>query len=281
MCPFCTHVPWFLLHPHTPCPVLPCTTLHPCSHVFMHVPLHPCAVLALRPLCFTHAASCLLPRCLSLYIHMRTALYIHYTLHFSCTLPVPSSCPCHTDYRLEEQLAKATLVADNTRGSWTHGSKCGHSPSPSPEPRGQSGRHRVGRPARHGHYSPSMSNHDRLSPPPKDTKRRHVAKSTSDPQQSFQSGAAGNGALSACTICFGCHPHDIFNCASATLWDGSPVRCQKNSQGHLINPARSIPCSNWQRPNGCSSSTHDSRHECSGCGKPSPGTQSCPQAQKA
>ena len=33
--------------------------------------------------------------------------------------PDTPSCPCHTDYRLEEQLAKATLVADNTRGSRT------------------------------------------------------------------------------------------------------------------------------------------------------------------
>ena len=281
MRPFCTHAPWFLLHPRSPCPVLPCTMLHPCSHVFTHAPLCPCAVLALHPSCFTCATSCLLPRCLSLYICLHTALYIHYTLHFPAPSPVPSSCPCHTDYRLEEQLAKATLVADNTRGSRTHGSKHGHSPSLSPEPQGQSGRHCVGHPARHGHYSPSTLNCDRLSPPPKDTKRCRVAKSTSDPQQSFQSGAAGNRALSACTICLGRHPHNIFNCASATLWDGSPARGQKNSQGRLVNPAGSILCSDWQRPNGCSSSTHNSCHECSGCGKPSHGAQSCPQAQKA
>ena len=178
-------------------------------------------------------------------------------------------------------MAKATLVTDSTRGSRAHGSKRGRSPSPSPEPRGQSGRHHTSRPARRGRHSPNRSNRDRLSPPPRDTKRRRTTKSTSDTQQSFQTGAAGNGALSACTICLGRHPHDIFNCASATLWDGTPTRCQKNSQGRLVNPAGAILCSDWQRPNGCSSTTHDSRHECSGCGKPAHGAQSCPRAQKA
>ena len=178
-------------------------------------------------------------------------------------------------------MAKATLATDNTRGSRAHGSKRGRSPSPSPEPRGQSGRHHTSRPARRGRHSPNRSNRDRLSPPPRDTKRRRTIKSTSDTQQSFQTGAAGNGALSACTICLGRHPHNIFNCVSATLWDGTPAHCQKNSQGQLVNPAGGILCSNWQRPNGCSATTHDSRHECSRCGKPAHGAQSCPRAQKA
>ena len=170
---------------------------------------------------------------------------------------------------------------DNTRGSRAHGSKRGRSPSPSPEPRGQSGRHHTSRPARCGRHSPNRSNRDRLSPPPRDTKRRRAIKSTSYTQQSFQTGAAGNGALSACTICLSQHPHNIFNCVSATLWDGTPAQCQKNSQGQLINLAGSILCSDWQRLNGCSLTTHDSHHKCSGCGKPAHGAQSCPQAQKA
>ena len=73
----------------------------------------------------------------------------------------------------------------------------------SDEPRGQSGRHHTSCPARHGHHSPNRPNRDRLSPPPRDTKRCHTTKSISDTQQSFQTGAAGNGAMSACTICLG------------------------------------------------------------------------------
>lgn len=183
--------------------------------------------------------------------------------------------------RLEEQMAKTNLVSDSPRTSRAQGTKRGRSRSSSPEPRGQSSRHRANRSARRRHHSPEAQRQNRLSPPPKDAKRRRTAKSASDAQQSFQTGAAGDGALSACTICLGRHPHDVFKCASCSLWDGTPARCQKNAQGRIVNPAGNILCSDWQRPNGCSSSAHDSRHECSGCGKPTHGAQNCPRAQKA
>jgi hypothetical protein len=154
-------------------------------------------------------------------------------------------------------------------------------PTPSPESRGKSNRYLPNRLARRGRRSPSLPQNPRQTMPPRDTKRRHITKSGAEPNQFFRAGAAGNGALSACTICLGRGPHDVYNCASATLWDGSPAQCQKNNQGRIVNPAGSILCSDWQRPNGCSATTHNSHHECSGCGKLTHGAQNCPRAQKA
>jgi hypothetical protein len=48
-----------------------------------------------------------------------------------------------------------------------------------------------------------------------------------------------------------------------------------------LNPAGTVLCSDWQRVLGCSVTTHDSKHECSGCGKPTHGAQKCPRAQEA
>jgi len=241
------------------------------SHIFCFAP---------RP-CYPSACCCT-------YVCIQNVL----TCSFLCPLSAPTP-PCAllspplayfhfmVDGRLEEQLAKATLVTENTRGSRAHGSKRGRSHSPSPEPWGQSNRRYANQPARRGKRSPSAARQPRHNSPLRDNKQRRTAKSTTDSQQSFQTGAAGNGALSACTICLGRYPHDIFNCKLCTLWDGSPARCKKNSQGRLVNPAGNILCSDWQRPNSCSSTTHDSRHECSGCGKPAHGAQNCPRAQKA
>ena len=34
--------------------------------------------------------------------------------------------------------------------------------------------------------------------------------------------------------------HNVYNCTSTTLWDGSAAQCQKNGQGCIINPAGNI-----------------------------------------
>jgi len=202
-------------------------------------------------------------------------------MHATFCLPLPPCFPHSANIRLEEQLAKSSLGTDNAQGSRAHGQKRGRSPSPSPEPRGKTNKYLANHLARRGRRSPSPPRQHRQTSPPRDAKRHCTTKSGTEPQQFFRVGAAGNGVLSACTICLGRGPHDIYNCTSATLWDGSPAQCQKNSQGRIVNPAGSILCSDWQWPNGCSATTHDSHHECSGCGKSTHGAQNCPRAQKA
>ena len=175
-------------------------------------------------------------------------------------------------------MAKATIAIEHNRGPRTQGSKRGRSTSPAEKDRP---RHHPGCSSRWGRRSPSIPRHSKASSPPRDVKRHRTTKSTADSQQSFQTGAAGAGALSACTTCLGRHPHDVYNCSSKTLWDGTPARCQKNENGRLTNPAGSVLCTDWQQPNGCTSTTHDSRYECSGCGKQTYGAQKCPRTQKA
>ncbi|TEB23453.1 hypothetical protein FA13DRAFT_1571991, partial [Coprinellus micaceus] len=48
----------------------------------------------------------------------------------------------------------------------------------------------------------------------------------------------------------------------------------------LQDPNGKILCFDWQRAVGCKSTTHDSKHECSGCGEKDHGAQKCPRAQK-
>ncbi|TEB24861.1 hypothetical protein FA13DRAFT_1638192, partial [Coprinellus micaceus] len=85
-----------------------------------------------------------------------------------------------------------------------------------------------------------------------------------------------------CTICLGRHRHDIFQCSSKLLWDGTtPAYSRKVDNGHPQDPNGKVLCSDWQRPSGCKSTTHDTKHECSGCGEKDHGAQTCPRAQKA
>jgi hypothetical protein len=97
--------------------------------------------------------------------------------------------------------------------------------------------------------------------------------------QVFASGAASSGP-SVCTLCLGRHRHDTFRCSPATSWDGSLLRCHRNSSGRLTNPSGLVLCSDWQLPRGCSSASHTDRHECSGCGNKAHGAQNCPRGQK-
>ncbi|KAF8149508.1 hypothetical protein B0H34DRAFT_635480, partial [Crassisporium funariophilum] len=90
----------------------------------------------------------------------------------------------------------------------------------------------------------------------------------------------GTDGPSACAVCLGRHRHDIGKCVSDTLWDGAPSRCRRNERGRLVNPEGVILCSDWQRPQGCSSASPNHVHECSGCGRKAHGAQACARAQK-
>lgn len=143
--------------------------------------------------------------------------------------------------------------------------------------------------------SPSPSHYDtpsqrrRTSPPPYtqyDSPTCHGwghRPSNHKADRFFQSGAGQTKmTLSACTLCLGHHQHNIAKCSSSTLWDQrTPAHCSCNEFNCLVNPKGIVLCSNWQQPNGCDNTTHDSCHECSGCRKTDHGAQKCPQGEKA
>ncbi|TFK18645.1 hypothetical protein FA15DRAFT_602939, partial [Coprinopsis marcescibilis] len=76
-------------------------------------------------------------------------------------------------------------------------------------------------------------------------------------------------------VCLGQHPHNTWSCNFKTLWDGSQARCRRNKRGRLVMSAGNVLCSDWQGKNSCSSTTHDSKHECSGCSKTGHRAQKC------
>ncbi|OAX36337.1 hypothetical protein K503DRAFT_653968, partial [Rhizopogon vinicolor AM-OR11-026] len=91
---------------------------------------------------------------------------------------------------------------------------------------------------------------------------------------------AGPRGRSACAICLGRFAHKIAECNLPKLWDGSPTHSRRTQEGRLVNPQGLTLCTNWQRPGGCSSGSHDFLHECSGCGLKDHGAQSCPRGEK-
>ena len=119
---------------------------------------------------------------------------------------------------------------------------------------------------------------DSHTPPPTSSPTRESKKRTTS---FFPRGAAASTPLSACTLCLGRQPHAVATCNAARFWDDSAkTHCSRNDRGRLINPGGTIICSDWQKPNGCASSSSSHLHECSGCGKKDHGAQSCPRAQK-
>ncbi|KAF8868879.1 hypothetical protein BD779DRAFT_1405579, partial [Infundibulicybe gibba] len=79
-----------------------------------------------------------------------------------------------------------------------------------------------------------------------------------------------------CALCLSRVVHDIAKCKSTTLWNGEPARCYRGDRGRIYNSStRAVICLNWQLVKGCSDTTHDSRHECSGCGSRNHGAQEC------
>ena len=187
----------------------------------------------------------------------------------------PSHPPKSTDLnlRLEQELNKATLNNSPTHTNhkfspYPKAEKRGRSPSPT--------NHNT--PTRRRLTSPTPQNQHN-SPTPGAGRRKPSQKS----DRFFQSGAGqATTTFSACTLCLGRHRHNVAICSSSTLWDKqTPAHCFRNETNRLVNPKGFILCSNWQRPNGCTNTTHDSRHECSGCGKSDHGAQKCPRAEKA
>lgn len=85
--------------------------------------------------------------------------------------------------------------------------------------------------------------------------------------------------LSACTVCLSRNPYEVAKCQSHTLWSGGAARVCRNDPGRLINLDGLILCTDWQTPPGCNRTSHDARHECSGCGKPDYGAQGYSLAQ--
>ena len=121
--------------------------------------------------------------------------------------------------------------------------------------------------------TPHTPAHRRSSPPPYN---QHQSPSKNSV---FPFGTASQG-LPVCALCLATDPHDTRKCRSETLWDGSKARCSKSDEGRLITPAGTTLCSDWNNRRGCSISTHEQRHECSGCGNKDHGAQRCPRAQK-
>ncbi|KAJ7059011.1 hypothetical protein C8F01DRAFT_966118, partial [Mycena amicta] len=69
-------------------------------------------------------------------------------------------------------------------------------------------------------------------------------------------------------------------CIGGPLWDRTLPHCSRNGKSRLINPAGAELCSDFQRPQGCSSRSHDDKHECCGCGSHNHNVQKCPRAEK-
>ena len=213
-----------------------------------------------------------------------------FLLLFSYRLPHPSSCPmplfthhaspctlCTTHHapflptHLQLRAVQTGLTLQDSR----------QDPVRTPKRRNyrdrDNGRNASGG-GRHHHQSRSRSPtrrtpHARPSPPPYN-QQQSPSKSAA-----FQSSTASQG-LPVCALCLATDPHDTRKCRSDTLWDGSKARCHKSDEGRLITPTGNTLCSDWNSRRGCTTTTHEQRHECSGCGNKDHGAQRCPRAQR-
>jgi hypothetical protein len=160
-------------------------------------------------------------------------------------------------------------------------------PAPSREPQTSSYRNQTRGQARPTHSrsrSPIRNTTGRLPPrtsSPNRQRPRQESKRTTQDRQPFQSSAASTG-LHACALCLGRFAHNVHKCKSELLWDNkTPTSCRRSTDGRLVNSQGLQLCYDWQRPNGCASTGKDHIHECSGCGNPNHGAQSCPRGQEA
>lgn len=139
------------------------------------------------------------------------------------------------------------------------------------------------RPTRSRSRSPARNSSGRLPPrssSPNRQRPRQDPKRPSQDKHPFQGGAASSGHH-ACALCLGRFAHNIHKCKSDLLWDNkTPTSCRRSAEGRLVNAQGLQLCYDWQRPNGCASTSKDHIHECSGCGNTDHGAQKCPRGQE-
>ncbi|KAL7282059.1 hypothetical protein ACG7TL_003527 [Trametes sanguinea] len=89
---------------------------------------------------------------------------------------------------------------------------------------------------------------------------REPAYGSANNSASFLEGAETTEHV-VCAICLGLHtPAEVVKCTATKLWNGRPARC--NRIGNRIQSDTGVAiCINWQRVSGCSSRSHDERHE--------------------
>ena len=195
---------------------------------------------------------------------------MHHAPMHQCTMPLPS-LSCLIQLRVAQsglsmQDGRQDLVRtpkrrnfrDRDSGRNASGSGRHHNPSRSRSPLRR---------------TPQAPAHQRSSPPPYNQQQSPSKNSVFPSSTAFQ-------GQPVCALCLATDSHDTRKCRSEILWDGSKARCRKNEEGRLITPAGTTLCSDWNNRRGCTASTHEHRHECSGCGNKDHGAQRCPRAQK-
>jgi hypothetical protein len=148
-------------------------------------------------------------------------------------------------------------------------------------PRGPRSNRRSPPPSRPMHHRRSRSRSPNHNQSASSSNHDNTGRYSRSSDHSFRTPDSKSTSLSACAICLGRHRHIIGKCNNPTIWSGQPSLCRRNNLGRIINAKGTVLCVDWQKPNGCSSISHDHKHECSGCGNTSHGAQKCPRAEKA
>lgn len=128
------------------------------------------------------------------------------------------------------------------------------------------------------HHKPSRSR----SPTRRVTNARRRSRSPDTTKKSFRSSTAKpsrQDKLSACHVCLGRHRHHVAACRETTTWNGRKAISSRDADGKILNRRGIRLCSDWQRPNCCSSTSGQHVHKCSGCGSTDHGADSCPHAE--
>jgi len=100
-------------------------------------------------------------------------------------------------------------------------------------------------------------------------------------QLGFQSSTGPQGVLSACAVCLGQHPHNMHACNATHTWDSTHPVMAKWKDKQLFLLSNNPHCHQWQQVGGCTNTTHNHHHCCTGCGSATHGVDSCPQALRS